>query len=444
MSINGILNAFMRALREPRSFLFAVLLALTAGLAACGGGGGSSSSGGSGGGSNGSGGGTASLPAGPQQQPIAATAANTVAVTVASNGLNASLPNIPTVSVVVCAQNTTNCVTVNNVQVDTASFGLRVLASALGNLNALPNESGGVNQLAECTAFADGYTWGSVRIADVKVGGETASAIPIQVIGDPATPTAPPACSNIGPSQNSTKALGANGILGIGVAPWDCGTNCVTGAETNMYYACPNGGNCSSTTVALASQVANPVAHFQVDNNGVILQMSPISNNGQASATGTLVFGIGTQSNNAMPSSATPGFQRFVTDPGGNMTATYKGHALSRAFLDSGSNGLFFADSSITPQCLGAFYCPANPLTLGATLTDVKGASGSVSFNVVSASALLNGTGNFAANDLAGQFGSATDFDLGLPFFYGRYVYYVYNSQNQPSYDGTQTPFVAF
>ena len=440
MSSYGILNAFVRALREPRSFLLAVLLALTAGLAACGGGGGSSSSGGSGGGSNSGGnGGTASLPAGPQQQPIAATAANTVAVTVASNGLNSSLPNIPTVSVVVCAQNTTNCVTVNNVQVDTASFGLRVLASALGNLSALPNESGGVNQLAECTAFADGYTWGSVRIADVKVGGETASAIPIQVIGDPAVPTVPTNCTSLGASQNSTKALGANGILGIGVAPWDCGSRCVTGAETNMYYACPNGGNCSSTAVALAGQVANPVAHFPVDNNGVILQMPPISNNGQASATGTLVFGIGTQSNNAIPATV----QRFATDTGGNMSATYNGRALSRAFLDSGSNGLFFVDGSIA-QCggnLGTFYCPASPLTLGATLTDVKGVSGSVSFNVVSASALLNNGSNFALNDLAGQFGSATDFDLGLPFFYGRYVYY---GQDQTVNGGTQTPYVAF
>ncbi|MDR3099263.1 MAG: DUF3443 domain-containing protein, partial [Paraburkholderia sp.] len=310
--MHGIPRIFVRALREPRSFLFAVLLALTAGLAACGGGGGSSGSDSNAGGS----GDTSSLPAGPQQQPIAATAANTVAVTV-NRGLTGNMPNIPTVSVTICVPNTGTCQTINNVQVDTASFGLRVLASALGGFNGtLPATTSNGATLAECTGFADGYTWGTVRNADVKIGGETASNIPIQVIGDLAASTVPTTCSDIGPSQNSTQALGANGILGIGVAPWDCGASCAASALSSHYYACPNGtnsNNCANTAVAPNNQVANPVAHFPVDNNGVILQMPPISNNGQASATGTLVFGIGTQSNNALSAS-----QRFATDQWGN------------------------------------------------------------------------------------------------------------------------------
>lgn len=438
----GIPNAFVRALREPRAFVLAVMFALTAGLAACGGGGGSSSGGSGGSSGSGGSGDTSSLPAGPQQQPIAATAANTVPVTV-NKGLTGNMPNIPTVSVTICVPNTGTCQTINNIQVDTASFGLRVLASALGNFNSsLPANTSNGSTLAECTGFADGYTWGTVRNADVKIGGETASGIPIQVIGDLATSTVPTTCSNYGPSQNSTQALGANGILGIGVAPWDCGATCANSATLaySYYYACPNGTNCTNTTVATTSQVANPVAHFSVDNNGVILQMPSVSNNGQASATGTLVFGIGTQSNNAIPTSV----QRFATTQWGDMTGTYNGRAMTEAFLDSGSNGLFFVDSSIA-QCggnLGSFYCPTTPLALGATLTDANGVSSNVSFNVVSASALLNGTGNFALNDLAGQFGSNTSLDLGLPFFYGRYVYY---GQDQVSNGaGKQTPYVAF
>lgn len=116
MSSYGILNAFVRSLREPRafscsfsrSFLFAALLALTTGLAACGGGGGSSNGGSSSSassGASGSSGDIASLPAGPQQQPIAATAANTVAVTV-NRGITGNMPNIPTVSVTICVPST--------------------------------------------------------------------------------------------------------------------------------------------------------------------------------------------------------------------------------------------------------------------------------------------------------------------------------------------------
>ncbi|WP_421025289.1 DUF3443 domain-containing protein [Paraburkholderia sp. A1RO-5L] len=432
--MHGIPGAFVRALREPRAFLFAVLFALTAGLAACGGGGGGS--GGSGAGSSAGGSGdTSSLPAGPQQQPIAATASNTVAVTV-NRGITGNVPNIPTVSVKICVPNTGTCQIVDNIQVDTASFGLRVVSSALDSLNStLPLTTSNGATLAECTGFADGYTWGTVRSADVQIGSETAGNIPIQVIGDLATSTVPTNCSSTGPSQNSVQALGANGILGIGVAPWDCGSGCANSVQNGFYYACPNGttsNNCANTAVALNNQVANPVAHFPVDKNGVILQMPPISNNGQASATGTLVFGIGTQSNNAIPTSV----QRFATDGSGNMTGTYNGHAVRYAFLDSGSNGLFFADSGIA-QCggnLGTFYCPAKPLTLSATLTDKNNVSSNVSFNVVSAAALLNSGSNFALNDLAGAFESNANLDLGLPFFYGRYVYYGYG----------QAPYVAF
>jgi hypothetical protein len=356
-----------------------------------------------------------------------------------NSGLTGSLPNIPTVSLTVCVAGTSTCTVVNNVQVDTASFGLRLLASSLPQafLNALPVASAGSGTtLAECTAFADGYTWGTVRPADVKIGGETASAIPIQLIGDLSSATVPPACTRIGPAQDSVQDLGANGILGIGVAPNDCGATCTSAVNSN-YYACTAGASCSTTAVTLAQQVANPVPHFATDNNGIILQMAPVSDAGAPSATGTLVFGIGTQSNNAMNAS-----QTFTTNQWGNLSSTFNGRTL-QAFLDSGSNALFFTDSTI-PQCggnLGTFYCPTSTQSFSATLIPSgSGASSNVSFNVANASALLGSGSNYAANNLAGQFGSAASLDLGLPFFYGRYVYY---GQDLTA-SGGKAPFVAF
>jgi hypothetical protein len=435
----GISNAVGRALREGpvivRGALLAACFALTAGLAACGGGGGSDS-----GSSSTSAGNTSQLPAGPTQQPIAVGAANTVGVTV-NSGVTGNMPNIPTISVTVCAAGTSTCQTISNVQVDTASYGLRIAASALNSTmtGALPlttASSGGT--LAECTAFADGYTWGTVRNADVTIGGEKASNIPIQVIGDLATSSVPQACASYGSAQNTPQDLGANGLIGIGVAPWDCGSRCATNtSNSSSYYSCPGGTNCSTVAVANSAQVANPVAHFTTDNNGVILQMAPVSQTGQASATGTLVFGIGTQSNNTMSAS-----QSFATDQWGDVVGTYKSRSLA-AFLDSGSNGLFFNDSSIA-QCggnLGTFYCPSTPLALSATLTDLNNKSATVNFNVVSAQVLLGSGSNFVANDLAGEFGSNANLDLGLPFFYGRYVYYGYD---QTATGGTQTPYFAF
>ncbi|QGZ62682.1 DUF3443 domain-containing protein [Paraburkholderia acidisoli] len=414
-------------LRATRSFAVALLVAC---LAACGGGGGSS------GGSNNSAS-TSGGTSGPSQQPIAANASNTVPVTV-NAGLTGQLPNIPTVSVTVCVSGTSNCATVNNVQVDTASFGLRVLASALPSSisGALPVAAAtGGGTLAECTAFADGYTWGSIRSADVKIGGETATNIPIQVIGDLATSSTPQACANYGDPQNTVQDLGANGILGIGVAPSDCGTNCTKASGSN-YFACPNGTSCTVTAVSIAQQVANPVPHFATDNNGVILQMAPVSSSGAPSATGTLVFGIGTQSNNTLAAATV-----LPTDAWGNVAASLNSRSLT-GFLDSGSNGLFFTDSALA-QCggnLGTFFCPSTVQSFSAALTAKDGTKGTASFNVANAQSLLGSGNNYAANNLAGQFGSVTSLDLGLPFFYGRYVYYGVDQ----TASGGKAPYVAF
>ncbi len=88
--------------------------------------------------------------------------------------------------------------------------------------------------------------------------------------------------------------------------------------------------------------MANPVANFATDNNGVIVEMPPVSNTGSGSATGTLVFGIGTQSNNKLAAS-----QTFTTDAFGDLNnSTFNGSRLT-AFFDSGSNAYFFADSTL-------------------------------------------------------------------------------------------------
>ncbi|TDG08015.1 DUF3443 domain-containing protein [Paraburkholderia guartelaensis] len=413
-------------LRPFRFLSSAALVALVSLVAACGGGGGSNNSNSNSSSSSGSSGSGGSAVPSPTQQPTAATAANTVGVVV-NSGLTGTLPNIPTVSVTVCVAGTSTCETVNNVQVDTASFGLRLLASALPNLlGSLPASTANGGTLAECTAFADGYTWGTVRPADVKIGGETASNIPIQVIGD--LGSVPSACAGFGNAQNTVQDLGANGILGIGVAPYD---------NIGAYYSCPGNTNCVTATVTQTQLVANPVPKFGTDGNGVILEMAPVSDNGAPSATGTLVFGIGTQSNNAMNAS-----QSFNTDSWGRLSSTFNGRTL-QTFLDSGSNAIFFVDSAL-PQCggnLGTFYCPSSTQSFSAALVSNNGAStGTATFNVANGSMLLGSGSNYAANNLAGQFGSSAALDLGLSFFYGRYVYYGMDM----TASGGKAPYVAF
>ncbi|ASL44162.1 hypothetical protein bAD24_I11770 [Burkholderia sp. AD24] len=415
----------------------AVMLVST--LVACGGGGG---------GDNNSSGNNSSfslnggsLPASPTQQPIAANAANTATITVGA-GVN-GVVNIPTVSVTICAPGSaTNCQTINNVQVDTASFGLRLVNTAINQsvLGALPVSTVSGNQLAECATFADGYTWGTVRTASVSIGGETTTAaIPLQIIGDLAASTVPSrGCS--GSAENTVADLGANGILGIGTAPNDCGATCanaVTAANYSNYFACPGGASCARTAVPPAQQVANPVAKFQVDNNGVIVQLPAVSNFGAASATGTLVFGIGTQSNNTLAAA-----QSFTTDAYGDLNNSVFNGTTVQAFLDSGSNAYFFSDSSLSPcgSNFQGFYCPSSAQTRSVTLGGVNSARATASIGILSASILFGNSSSYAFNDLAGQISGSSAFDLGLPFFFGRYVYYGLDQ----TASGGQQPFVAF
>jgi hypothetical protein len=424
-----------------KSGLFRCLavLSLSVFLAACGGGGGDSgnssvSSGGSSGSGSGSGGSGSGGNVGgtPNAQPIASTAANTVPITVGPGAQN--FVNIPNVTVTVCAPGTSVCQTIDNIQVDTGSYGLRLASDAAAQIitNLPINQSTSGGQLAQCTQFADGFTWGTVRTADVKIGGETASAIPIQIVGDLANSTVPASGCINGSNESTSRQLGANGILGVGVSATDCGAACANAATSN-YYSCPSGTNCSQTAVAVANQVVNPVTKFAVDNNGVIVQLPPVAS-AAASVTGTLVFGIGTQSNNTLT-----GATSFKSSAFGNLSGSYKGASVT-TIVDSGSNGLFFNDTSL-PNCTTSFtdfYCPASSTALSSTVIGQDGTSATVNFTVANAKTLAGSGTNYALNGLAGNIGSfPTLFDFGLPFFFGRHVYFGFGNNGN-------APFVAF
>ncbi|CAI8730588.1 MULTISPECIES: DUF3443 domain-containing protein [Burkholderia] len=361
--------------------------------------------------------------------------ANTAVITV--NSGVAQVINIPTVNVKICAPGTSNCQVVNNVLVDTASYGLRLVGSAVGVLNNLPQVTSGGAPVAECGKFVSSYTWGTVRTVDLTIGSEQAASLPVQIIGDLGTSNVPSSCTNGGASANTARDLGANGILGIGPAPVDCGINCatLTSATYNNYYACPNGNSsCTVALVPVAQQVANPVHRFATDNNGVIVQMPNISNSGQGSATGLLTFGIGTQSNNALGASTV-----LTSTSGGDVSTTFLGNNVA-AFFDTGSNAYFFNDSKQTPCSLNKdFYCPASAATYTATLTGQNGATGGVSMLVQNADTLFSNPSTFAFNDIAGPY-SLTSLDLGMPHFYGKTIYFGMDKTST----GGQQPYVAF
>jgi hypothetical protein len=371
---------------------------------------------------------SSSTPAGPAQnvQPVVVNAGPT------GHYFNGAFT-----SVTICVPGQpTGCQTINGVLVDTGSTGLRVLSSAL--TLSLPQQTGSNGApIVECAQFLDGFTWGPVQMADLTLAGEQARSLPIQVIDDHTFPNIPTSCSSSGTAEDSLDKLAANAILGVGLFKQDCGLACsfVGSSNPGLYYACPSSG-CQPAAVALANQVQNPVPLFSGDNNGVLIQLPAVPAGGTVSVTGSLVYGIGTQSNNALGSAKV-----LTVDASGNITTVFNGQSYPSSFIDSGSNGIYFLDAATSglPICPDSadFYCPPTLQSLSATNRGANGVAAPVLFNVGNADML---DARFSAfNEIAGP--NPGGFDFGLGFFFGRSVFTAVEGQSTP---GGAGPYFAF
>lgn len=384
---------------------------------------------------------------------------NVAALTVDPGPVSAQVDaNLAFVSLTLCIPGTSTCQTVDHIQVDTGSSGLRILQSVIPGLS-LPSvvDTSNGDILNNCVQFLDtSYLWGPVQQADIKIGGEVAGTTNVQTVSS-SNSNIPTACTNGGTiNENTPTLLGANGILGVGLEPTDCilaGADFCDGSVTttppNVYFECPTSG-CSTTDSAVfvpaSAQVTNPVVLFSTDNNGVVIQFPPVQS-AAPTVSGSLTFGIATQSNNALGSATI-----FGLDTNDNFITAYAGQTLNASFIDSGSNALFFPSSITVCTDNTSFYCPASltaqsAINEGATGTPIS----TVSFSVDNADNLFNNNPNDAAfGTLAGPQGTANTcsssggsctFDWGLPFFYGKTVFTAIDGQ---TVSGGTGPFWAY
>ena len=336
-------------------------------------------------------------------------------------------------SVQVCIPGTSACQTIDHVLVDTGSVGLRLLsAQAQGELNLnLPAVNDGTYALYECTQFADGYSWGSVNTADVRLGGETASSVPVQVIGVN-TAWVPQSCSSNSintTAENNLNGLQANGILGIGVFAEDCGPN---GCTPNPYYDCTNTA-CVTPTSVPVQQVSNPVSLLAQDNNGVLISLPGIQPTGASSVTGQMLLGVNTQANNTLSSAA----HVLTLDPAmgqlssasatgiGTSNGTSNGF-FSTAYTDSGTSVYELGQTySLLPACASnsagtGFSCPTTTLNATVTATSYNNVTATVPVTLANASSLFQNANYAAFDDLVAPGPNDQTLVLGLPFFFGR------------------------
>jgi hypothetical protein len=343
--------------------------------------------------------------------PVIGNEANVIKVTVGCGYINQ-----PCVSVQICEPGTSNCQTINNILLDTGSFGLRIFSS-LVTVNLSQKTLAGGN-LAECVSYADGSSnWGPIKGADVVLGSLKAANIPIQLI-DATYGSIPTDCTK---PDADPSAAGYNGILGVGLFTEDCGVGCVNNADNRIYFTC-NGSNCSPTAIPIAQQVSNPVSFLPTNNNGIVLQMPNIPDAGSTSAFGYMILGIGTQSNNT-PISA----NFFKANANGYFQTIFNDVTYNNAFMDSGSNGLFFPGPATLTACSSSsaasgFFCPTSPVSFTATQAGSTGSPRvTVNFEISNAVTAVTGP-NFMFDNIGGNFTGT--FDWGMPFYFGKTIFH--------------------
>ena len=370
--------------------------------------------------------------------PPIPTSGSNVQTIVVNSGPAKNYVNGVFTTVTVCVPSTSTCQDISGILVDTGSYGLRLLSSAGGGALtlSLPRQTSGSTLVGECAPFVSGFTWGSVNSADIKVSGEVASNVAVQVI-DPTFAGVPADCKNSGvPADNTLQTLGANGILGVGPYAQDCGLACTQAGNNNpgLYYGCA-GSACQVISESLTQQVQNPVALFPTDNNGVIIEL-PAATGSLPTLSGSMVFGIGTQSNNSVGSATV-----FPLNSSGEFSTTFKGKTYP-GFVDSGSNALFFLDAATAGLTVcsdnSGFYCPASSTNLSAT-TFSSGTNANINFTIANADTLFSNGSDSVFPTLGGP--NSGTFDWGLPFFFGRKVYTALESRSTPVGSG---PFWAY
>lgn len=350
------------------------------------------------------------------------------------NGKSVGFNNSLYTTVTICVPGTTTCQSIDHVLVDTGSSGLRI-PSAVVTLNVPFIMDSGNSPIGNCVQYADTtYQWGPIVKVDIQMVGEVASSVPIQIVGPAGFAAVPASCSAGGTPVQTVADLGANGILGVGLFRQDCGSACAAASPPAIYFSCPASG-CIAASVPVAGQLQNPVWMFPQENNGIVITLPQVGDAGSPSLSGSMIFGIGTQSNNALGGAQAQGANRL-----GNFTTTFKGTAYSNAFIDSGSSGYFFLDASTTglPECAAnghanGLYCPPSPVSFTAINSGPNPKGGSVpvsinvAFSVANALPLIDSP-SVVFNNLGGP--NAATFDWGLPFFLGRTVFIGIEGQN--------------
>ena len=335
------------------------------------------------------------------------------------------------VSVTVCEPGTERCAKVDDVMVDTGSTGLRLESSAVPTWLRLPAFLGPDGKpLAECLRFVHDTAWGTLHRADVRLGGLTASGLPLQVIDDMAGPQ-PQSCprSDVRPTSNGT--------LGVGQHQFDCQGACGQRADTpGVFVRDGTGWLPVEGTVEPAYRLPNPALYLPGHDNGIVIDLPSPPAGGAREVAGTLTFGVDTLGDDKAGNS---GILRL--DAAGRFTTVLAGKNYPASYIDSGTETYVLHEDGL-PRCgnMAWAYCAEPRRTLDAEMIGTDGKRIPTRFTVGNYQSTREHQAG-ASDDLAEVADpQAMSFVWGAPFFLGRRISLVMDGKGVTGFAGLLGP----
>ena len=339
------------------------------------------------------------------------------------------------VSVTVCEPGTERCARIDDVMVDTGSTGLRLEASSVPDWLRLPPFSGPDGKpLAECLRFVHDTAWGPLRRADVRLGGLTAKALPLQVIDDGGGPQ-PTSCprSDVRPTSNGT--------LGVGQHPFDCQDACEQHADgPGVFVQDGTAWVPVLGRVETAYRLPNPVSYLPGHDDGIVIELPSPPEGGSREVEGTLTFGVGGADLDRLGVSDV-----LHLDTHGRFTTVVDGRSFPDSSVDSGTETYLIGDVGL-PRCpdMAWAYCAEPRIHVEAQMVGGDGNRRAVSLAVGDYRTRLERRIG-AADDVAEAAPPrSTTFVWGAPFFFGRRVSLVMDGRAVPGSPPLVGPFYAF
>jgi hypothetical protein len=363
---------------------------------------------------------------------------NEVPISIGS-GMNGYGINTMYVSITLCKDQTgTNCQTIDNIILDTGSFGLKINKSALpesfiASLTRVKTTND--ETVYACNTFGSGYVFASEHYAVLQLAGDYSDNVIVQIIENSPTAEIPDSCLAKGPFDNF-EDFGANGIIGVNPAlTLSNNTILLYRKDTNGIYVALTESEANS--VPILNQ--NPLTSLHYNNNGFVIQIPPTLTNTNTNIHGNLVLGINTNVNNMI----TKNTNLIVASESSLSTVCNSGCFYSKienpestipAVFDSGTNSWVFISNNI-PLCSYG-YCPESPFVWNSWVFSYDFAPNE-SYQVT---AIITKDEESAGQELSfsvmpgwGYENTNNETLYGSPFFFGKNVYIVFPSKQNSS-----------